>query len=232
MDFKREMTGEEGLRFFGKMTASISHEIKNVLAIINETAGLLEDITFMAEKGRPVDPERIKTLAGKIMKQVQRADGVVKNMNKFAHSIDETVKAVDLGETIEFVAALAARFASMRGVVLETEPSARPVTATTVPFVLQNLIWLCLDFAMGVAGEGKTVNLIAEETKHGPRIRFTRLQSLAEAPRDMFPAEREKALLSSLQAELSADLEAGELVLSLGKDPGPLSSAEKTATFK
>lgn len=202
------------------MTASISHEIKNVLAIINETAGLLEDITFMAEKGRPVDPERLKALAGKIMKQVQRADGVVKNMNKFAHGIDETVKAVDLGETLEFVAALAARFASMRGVVLETEPPARPVITTTVPFVLQNLIWLCLDFAMDAAGEGKAVNLITEETKDGPRIRFTRLQGLAEAPRDIFPAERENALLGSLQAELSADLGAGELVLSLGKDPG------------
>ncbi|MDY6850751.1 MAG: sensor histidine kinase [Thermodesulfobacteriota bacterium] len=203
------------------MTASISHEIKNVLAIINETAGLLEDTTLMAEKGKPVDPERIKTLAGKIMNQVQRADGVVKNMNKFAHGIDETFKVVDIGKTLEFVAALAARFASMRGVVLETELPARPVTINTSPFVLQNLIWLCLDFAMDAAGEGKIVTLIAEETKDGPRIRFTRLQGLSEAPGDMFPSEQEKALLGLLQAELSADLGAGVILLSLSKDPGP-----------
>ena len=35
-----------GLQFFGKMTASISHEIKNVMAIINESAGLLDDYCF------------------------------------------------------------------------------------------------------------------------------------------------------------------------------------------
>jgi hypothetical protein len=42
------------------MTASISHEIKNVMAIINESAGLLEDYSLMAEKGMPIDPERLK----------------------------------------------------------------------------------------------------------------------------------------------------------------------------
>jgi hypothetical protein len=43
MSAKLEIVAETGLQFFGKMTASISHEIKNVLAIINENAGLLED---------------------------------------------------------------------------------------------------------------------------------------------------------------------------------------------
>ena len=37
------MIAREGFQFFGKMSASISHEIKNALAIINENAGLLED---------------------------------------------------------------------------------------------------------------------------------------------------------------------------------------------
>ncbi|NNG12708.1 MAG: sensor histidine kinase, partial [Halobacteria archaeon] len=37
------------LRYFGKVTASISHELKNVLAILNEHTGLLQDLTAMAE---------------------------------------------------------------------------------------------------------------------------------------------------------------------------------------
>ena len=41
---------EAGLRFFGMMTASVSHEIKNVLAIINENAGLMSDLTQMMMK--------------------------------------------------------------------------------------------------------------------------------------------------------------------------------------
>ncbi len=52
----QESIGECGLQCFGSISASISHELKNALAIINENAGLLEDLSFMAEKGLPLDP--------------------------------------------------------------------------------------------------------------------------------------------------------------------------------
>ena len=35
--------------FFGKITAGITHEIKNVLAIIQESSGLMEDILAVTE---------------------------------------------------------------------------------------------------------------------------------------------------------------------------------------
>ena len=79
------------------MSASISHEIKNALAIINESAGLLEDFSLLAEKGRPIDPERLKLLAQSVLKQVQRADGLVKKMNRFAHSADDAIKNYRFG---------------------------------------------------------------------------------------------------------------------------------------
>ncbi len=92
MGQKPENTSEMGLQFFGRMSASISHEIKNVLAIINENAGLLEDFSLMADRGVPIDPGRLKTMAEKVKRQISRADGIIKNMNRLAHSIDETIK--------------------------------------------------------------------------------------------------------------------------------------------
>jgi signal transduction histidine kinase len=213
-----ELIGREGFVFFGKMTASISHEIKNVLAIINENAGLLEDITLMAEKGMPIDPEKVKTQAGRIKNQVRRADGIVKNMNKFAHSVDESLMSVDLAELSELMAALSGRFAYMRGVKLEPASMGSSATITTKPFLLENLVWLCLDFAMDRAGRGKTVGLIAEKTEDGGRIRFTQLDALGEAPTDKFPGEVEKALLAALKAQITKDVEAGEIVLSISKN--------------
>ncbi len=38
-----EFQNNEDLVFFGKVNASISHELKNILAIISEAAGLLND---------------------------------------------------------------------------------------------------------------------------------------------------------------------------------------------
>jgi C4-dicarboxylate-specific signal transduction histidine kinase len=213
-----ELIGRTGLTFFGKMAASISHEIKNVLAIINENAGLLEDITLMAERGTPVDPDRLKTQAVRIKNQVRRADGIVKNMNKFAHSVDESLMSVDLAELSELLAALSGRFAYSRGVKLESATVGSSATIRTNPFLLENLIWLCLDFAMDMAGSGKTVGLIAEKTEVGGRIRFTQLEALGEPPADRFPGKVEKALLAVLKAQIGKDVDGGELVLTIFKD--------------
>ena len=213
-----DIIGEVGLQFFGKMTASISHEIKNALAIINENAGLLEDFALVVDKGKPIDPERLEILAEKIMKQIRRADGIIKNMNTFAHSVDESVKSIDLGETVEVVALLSHRFASMRGVSLEPILPPRPIMITTNPFFLKTLVWLCLDFAMDLAGEHKSVGLMVEETENSARIRITRLAGLKEVPLDTFPSERQRAVLGVLKASVAANAAEEEIMITLSKN--------------
>ena len=211
MSLNWELLGDTGLKFFGKMSASISHEIKNVMAIINENAGLLEDLTVMAEKGMPIDPERLKTQASRIMKQIRRGDDILKGMNRFAHSVDEPLRQADLNDTLALMATLSGRFASMRGVTLELEPPSAQVPIMTNAFFLQNLIWLCLDFAMGSTGAGKTVGLRAEKIETGAKIRVSKLLDLAKAETGSFPGERETALLQALNAALVMDRERGEL---------------------
>lgn len=209
---------ESALHFFGTMTASISHEINNILSIINENAGLLEDFTLMADKGIPLDPERIKVLAGKITAQIRRADMIVKNMNKFAHSVDEPVKRIDLIDLLGLVVALSNRLASIRCVTLEVDPPKNPIAITTNDFFLKNLLWLCLDFAMNAAGQDKTVVLNAEQAENNVLVRFTRLEGLKNAPRMDSPGFREGGLLVALKGELTIDIKAGEILLTLPSD--------------
>ncbi|MBL7205532.1 MAG: HAMP domain-containing histidine kinase [Desulfobacteraceae bacterium] len=218
MNSKWDIIDKQGLQFFGKMSATISHEINNALAIINENAGLLQDFTLMANKGMSIDLERLNTFAGKVIQQIRRAEGIVKNMNRFAHSVDESVKSVNLSDVVELMAALSGRFASMRGVTVEPKPAAVPVTITTNPFFLENLIWLCLDFAINAAGPGKTIGIITVKTETGAQVRFAQVEDLAKAPVDKFPSVREKALLEVLKADLVADVGAGEFVITLPRD--------------
>lgn len=210
--------GETALRFFGKMSASISHEIKNVLAIINENAGLLEDFTLMAKKGIPLDPERLKKLSGMVIKQIQRGDEIIKNMNRFSHSIDESSKKVDLYETLDLMVALSARFASMRGVILDFVQADSDMTSLSIKtnrFYLENLIWLCLDFAMDAAGSGKTVGLSVEQTGNSGRICFMHLENLNDMPSDTFPNEEMRALLETIKAEIITDIGEKKLILNI-----------------
>ena len=218
MNNQWDTIGGEGLQFFGKMSASISHEIKNVLAIINENTGLIEDYTIMAEKGAPFDPGKFKSLAERVGVQIRRADGIVKNMNTFAHSIDDPAKAIDLSGFLEFAQALFARFVVMRGIALESKPIESSLMITTSPFFLLNLIWFCLDFAMDAAGSEKAVGLSAIKTDTGAQIRFMGLKALGEALAGEFPGKNEKTLLEWLKAEIEIAQDRGEIILNLPGD--------------
>lgn len=209
---------ESSLRFFGKMSASISHEINNVLAIINENAGLLEDFALMADKVAPIDPARLKTMAGKILTQIQRADTIIKNMNKFAHSVDERIKRVNLNDRLDLIVALSNRVASMRGVTLELNTSTSPLFIITNNFFLENLLWQCLDFAMDAAGQDKTVSLNAEMTENQAVIRFSQLEDLKAASGMVSSVIIEESLLNALKGRLTTDIEAGVMALTLPAD--------------
>ncbi|MFO7494981.1 MAG: histidine kinase dimerization/phospho-acceptor domain-containing protein [Desulfobacterales bacterium] len=215
MTLPAEIVGAAGLEFFGRISASISHEIRNALAVINEHAGLLEDMTLMAEKGMPLDAARLKRTAGAVLKQVQRVDGIVKTMNRFAHSVDEPLKGVDLAETLELVVRLFGRFAAVRQVSLAPESPLASVSVATRPFQLQNLIGLCLDYAMQSAGSGGTVKLsIAPLPEGGAEIRFAGLgvSALTATP---LAGETLQALLGATQTGVAIRAEIGELGLRL-----------------
>jgi C4-dicarboxylate-specific signal transduction histidine kinase len=212
---KPEITTETALQFFGKISASISHELKNVLAILNENAGLLEDVTLMADRGVPLDPVRLKTMAEVVKKQISRADAIIGNMNRFAHSTDQSLATVDLAQTIETVLAVTARFVSMQDVRIDWQLPENPVALRTVPFFLMNLVWLCLAFAMSATGNAKQIVLSAEAAQGGVRIRFRGLAGLSPVLLDAFPSDRERDLLEMLGAELTAELESEEMVLAL-----------------
>ncbi len=204
-----------GIQFFGKMAASMTHDIKNVLAVINENAGLLEDICFMADRGKPADLARLKRIAGDIKEQVRRADRIVTAMNHFAHSSDEASTASDLGELIALLASLAMRVAAMRGVSLRAVPVHSPVVITTFPFGLLNLLWICLDRAMTAVGSGKTMELIVEKTTEGGRVRFRGHGPLGAASVAECTLDRLPALIRALKAKITADAADTEIVVQL-----------------
>ena len=210
-----DIIGREGLQFFGKMSASISHEIKNILSIINENAGLLEDLALMAEKGKAVDMERFKTVAGKIRSQVVRADDIVKNLNRFAHSADGFKEHVDLNDALIFVIALSNRLFDMKGVSVEQAPVDVSVVITTTLFLLLNLLWSCLNVSMESTVEEKKVHLLVEKLDRGAQIRFSNLRNIGKISEDQFPSPKEKALLNALGARMSFNENEGELILEL-----------------
>ncbi len=217
MSVNHAVLGEAGLQFFGRITASISHEIRNVLAVLNENAGLMSDYVQLAEKGIPLDPERIKALAGSMGTQIRRADGIVENMNRFAHAVDERIQSVDVNEIVGLVVALSGRLADMKGVTVETVCENDPIELSTNPFFLENLLWCFLDFAMETVGDEKNMRIISEADASGIRIRFAGLEKLGEINMEGFPSRDVEALLASVEADFSLAPDGGEIVIRMAK---------------
>ena len=218
MDLRVDPERETDLQFFGKMTASISHEIKNVIAIINESAGLLEDYSLMAQKGRPIDPDRLNTVSERVTAQVRRAGDITKNLNSLAHSVDDFKIGVDVREILELAVAISSRLADMRSVRLILDLPSEFPTVITSQFHFLNLMWQILDYAMDVSGEEKTVRLTFEVQSGRVNVRFTGLSDLANGSR--FPTEKENALLNLLGGTLQTEIKTGEILLSLPKNTG------------
>ncbi len=210
-----DILGETGLRFFGRVSASISHELKNVLSIINENSGLLEDLALMAETGAGLDPARVQTSTRRIQEQVRRADAIIRNLNCFSHSVDRANGVFDLHQLVGCLVALTRRLSDMKGVkVVHAPVGAVPLTLATSPFFLKTLLWNLLDFSMEMVDERKTVLLrtLAASGAHGAEVRFTQLATSSHVGTG-FPNEAQAALIRALEAEVTVN--PAEIVLAL-----------------
>jgi signal transduction histidine kinase len=194
IDFKNN----DDLVFFGKVNASISHELKNILAIISEAAGLLQDLTEMANEGQKIELEMLKSCSQDIVEEIQRGFTTIKQMNTFSHSVDAPLKSVNLIEVIDLMINLAG-FLSFASRVRFDLPRDEAPTVLTCPFRLQNLVYQTLVFAFKSAGvDGEIQVAVHRESNGRARISFSGLGTGGERS---FPAADTKNIATSIGAE-------------------------------
>ncbi len=172
-DSPKVAAGSESLRFFGAVGASLSHEINNVLAIINELSGLMGDFLVAAESGRPLDQERLKNSVERIAKQVGRGKGYIKALNQFSHAMDNPRASLDSRESFEQIVSVCQRFYTLKKVSLDSTLPDSPLVLEGSPFDLQHLIYRCLDAALQASGSGQCIEIRLQPDSDGARIVLT-----------------------------------------------------------
>ena len=195
IDFKNN----DDLAFFGIVNASISHELKNILAIISEAAGLLQDLTEMVARGQKIELEMLKTCSQDIVEEIQRGFTTIKQMNTFSHSVDVPLKSVNLIEVLDLMINLAG-FLSFASKVRFDPPQEGASIVSTCPFRLQNLVYHTLVFAFKSVGvDGEIQVAVHRETNSSARIAFSGLGTEGGLP---FPSEETKNIAASIGAEI------------------------------
>jgi len=91
--------------FIGKLTAGATHELRNVLAIIGESAGLVEDI--LQFKGAY---EKFSSKFVLIKEQISRGQAILSALNRYAHSTDFPIQSLDVRQSLQDMAVLSQRF--------------------------------------------------------------------------------------------------------------------------
>jgi signal transduction histidine kinase len=149
----------EEAAFMGRITAGVTHEMKNVLAIIKESAGLMEDILALTKDSPAPDSERFTRVISSINKQVERGVDLSTRLNAFAHSPDTRQAEIDLNILLDQVACLSARFARLKRVGVSATPQPEPVTLLNDPLRLHMLFVDCIDRLLQVAPAGSAIHM-------------------------------------------------------------------------
>jgi C4-dicarboxylate-specific signal transduction histidine kinase len=167
---EEKLLREKGLAFLGSVTASFSHEINNVMAIIGELAGLMEDLLRVADQGHSLQFERIKGISERIGTQVKRGEEMIKRLNRFAHTMDEPVKTIDMTHLLEDLVALSERLRTRRKARLETRFPEETVFLVSNPFLLQQAVFSCMELVLAASHDHQLLKLILEKQEGGARI--------------------------------------------------------------
>ncbi len=196
-----------GLKFFGRMSASSTHEIKNTIAIINENAGLLGDLAAISETGKPLSSEKVKQISARIMEQVERTDKIVKRLNRFSHSVDNALERADIETVVRFTIALASRLIQMKGVDVDIISAPFPLRIETSLLFLKNLIWRAVESALTLVENKKKVTISFAADDKNTLIWFTFDVINKKEIDKLFRSKEDEALIDYLQVNVKKDME-------------------------
>ncbi len=194
-----EIQHDQNLAFFGKINADISHELKNILAIISETAGLLNDLTVLVEKGKKIDLDMFRTCSQDIEEEIQRGFATVRQMNTFSHSVDTSVKSVNLLDVLKLMINIAG-FLSYACKIRVNPPQDAELMILTSPFKLQQLIHEAIVFAFKTTKPEAEIQISVYPEKNG-NVRIT-FSDLGELYDEKFSVDKTFAIAASIDAKV------------------------------
>ena len=152
----------------------MTHEMKNVLAIMKESRGLMEDLMEINEDIDFPHKDRFIKAMNTIKAQLDRGVTIATRFNRFAHSPDEGVREVDCQEWAELIAHLCLRHARSKELELVPGPPPDPAArVVTDPFMLLETLEAALEVLYACAPPKCAVSIACEPQHMGVRYRVT-----------------------------------------------------------
>ncbi len=159
-----------GLAFMGKIASNATHEMNNVLSIIGEYAGVIEDKIHAALNGADFDIEKVLYCKEKIDNQISRGRSLNKELNKFSHSVDEKISTFDLSGVVESMILLTNRFAASKLIKLSFAKSGEDFTVRGNLFEIERKLFLLIYFVPEVFSKGAEIEFTVNRSNDSGEI--------------------------------------------------------------
>lgn len=154
--------------FVARLTAGATHELRNVLAIVKESGGLVQDLLAI---GASADG-RADAALGRIEAQVARGAELLTSLNRLAHGLDRAEAVVDLGEVVEHTVVLCRRYARQRERGLEVRGGGA-VTVTANGLDVFRALVTAVEWCVEALVQGGTVVVRAEAMNGVAAVRLS-----------------------------------------------------------
>jgi len=139
------------------MTASATHEVRNVLAIIKETAGLIGDLVHLQSESGRLDAEKVHRSVARVDAQVKRGADILTALNRLSHALDHDVRSLAVGEELEQVVFMSERFARKRRQTVTLSEADREAWVQAHPLHFQMALFATLKRCLDELPEGSGI---------------------------------------------------------------------------
>jgi two-component system, NtrC family, sensor kinase len=157
----REVEHSHKLSSIGRLAAGVAHEVNNPLAVINEKAGLMQDV-IQYNPDFP-DRERFLNLVKAIIQSVERCKTITHRLLGFARRMDVEVQLLDVNEVLRETLGFLEKEALYRNVKLDLDLLKNLPQIKSDRGQLQQVFLNILNNAMFAIGDGGTIAISSFE---------------------------------------------------------------------
>lgn len=129
----------------------MTHELRNVLAVIRETGGLVQDILAMdPQMATHPRADRIQQGFQTLRDQVLRGSEIIERLNRFAHTADFPEQHFDLGSAALEFFQLSDRFCKLRQITLLPPEASQELPVCASRFYFFASLFKALEFCLSL----------------------------------------------------------------------------------
>ncbi len=151
----------------------MTHEIRNILAILKESSGLISDILSLNKDSSFPHREKMESSLSRIQAQIPRGMDLLTQFNRLAHSVDESDVQIEINDFLDHVITLMECFARLKKVELKILPADAPISFKTDPFPFHWMIASCIDYVLREAPEGSAIKISTRKEKKNLKVHIS-----------------------------------------------------------